>query len=513
MDTNTQRLIEAPSGADLQTRRYPRLRWSDRGAIQEIVAKKRLVIGASADADIVLTDDTVSRVHALIEPHENGIVIRDLDSTNGTFLDGARITEATVRRSAELRLGTTRLLIDFDSAVVTPVEVWREDFFQHLVGCSTVMRELFALLARVAPSDASVLIQAETGTGKEVVARSIHDASNRSAKPYVVVDCAALPENLLDSELFGHVKGSFTGASATRAGAIESANGGTVFLDEIGEVPLAMQPKLLRVLEQRTVRRIGESTHRAVDVRFVTATHRNLLQMVSRGQFREDLYFRLCVIPVTVPPLRDRKEDIKLLAHHFLRGTKNPFSDDFFERLVDMPWRGNVRELRNHIERARALGEDYATGFDPPSRRLERAPELMMRRDTVAPPGPASGDGAAARGAIPVARDIVVERERTASIDAAHFPSSLPPPARTPSFASLESGLPPPAPSVAAEASTDPALFLGSFKVFREKWLETGEREYLSRALERHSRSVAAIAQEADVDRTYIYRLMRKYGL
>lgn len=505
MDHPTQRILEAPLGVDLQTRRYPRLRWTDRGAVSEVVAKRRLVLGASADADIVLLDEAVSRVHALIEPQEHGLVVRDLDSLNGTFVDGVRISEMTILGNAELRLGTTRVFVDFDSAVVAPVEVWREDFFEHLVGHSPVMRELFALLARVAPSDASVLIQAETGTGKEVVARSIHDASNRSAKPYVVVDCAALPENLLDSELFGHVKGAFTGASATRAGAIESAHGGTVFLDEIGEVPLAMQPKLLRVLEQRTVRRIGETTHRAVDVRFVTATHRNLLQMVSRGEFREDLYFRLCVIPVTIPALRDRKGDIKLLARHFLQRSKHAFSDEFFDRLTEMPWRGNVRELRNHIERALALGEEHSNSFEPPSRR-ERPGELLHgRRDTVAPPVP--GDS---RAALPTARDTSKEREHTASLEAASLvsPSSLPPPSRSPSFPELEAV----ARRVPLEAP-DSAIFHGSFKTFREKWLERGEREYLTRALELHRRNVAAIAQEADVDRTYIYRLMRKYGL
>src|SRR6185369_4646801 len=169
-------------------------------------------------------------------------------------------------------------------------------------GQSSAMRELFALLDRIASTDTSVLINGETGTGKELVAKCIHDLSPRREAPLVVVDCAALPENLLEAELFGHTKGAFTGAAQARAGAFEAADGGTVFLDEIGELPISMQPKLLRVLESHTVRRVGETNYRQVDFRFLSATHRDLLTMVNAGEFREDLYFRLSVLPVQVPP-------------------------------------------------------------------------------------------------------------------------------------------------------------------------------------------------------------------
>jgi transcriptional regulator with PAS, ATPase and Fis domain len=220
-----------------------------------------------------------------------------------------------------------------------------------------VMRELFATLARVAPTESSVLVQGETGTGKELVARAIHDRSTRSAGPFIVVDCAALPEALLESELFGHARGAFTGAIAPREGAIEAGDGGTVFLDEIGEVPLSVQPKLLRVLEARTVRRIGETEHRPVDVRFVAATHRNLRAMVNAGAFREDLYFRLSVVPVFVPPLRERAEDIPLLAQAFFARHRAAWPADMpVEELVQRPWLGNVRELRSFVERAVIFG-------------------------------------------------------------------------------------------------------------------------------------------------------------
>ena len=225
------------------------------------------------------------------------------------------------------------------------------------MGNTLVMRELFATLSRVAPMEASVLIHGETGTGKELVARAIHLASPRARQPFVTVDCGALPENLLDAELFGHTKGAFTGAVSARAGAIETAEGGTVFLDEIGEVPISMQPKLLRLLESRTIRRIGESIHRNINVRFVTATHRDLLTMVSTGEFREDLYFRLSVLPIMIPPLRERREDIELLVNHFLGADRGSHvTPELMRELISRPWRGNVRELRNFVERARALG-------------------------------------------------------------------------------------------------------------------------------------------------------------
>ncbi len=222
------------------------------------------------------------------------------------------------------------------------------------------MRALFGRLARLSKTSSTVLIHGETGSGKELVARAIHDASPRKGGPFVTVDCTSIPESLFESELFGHARGSFTGAHDKREGALEAADGGTVFLDEVGELPASVQPKLLRAIESRTIRRVGESQHRAIDVRFVAATHRDLAQMVNVGGFREDLYFRLAVLGVEVPPLRARREDLALLIDHFLAGEVSPFSPEHLGQMAERPWLGNVRELRNFVERAVALGPEEA---------------------------------------------------------------------------------------------------------------------------------------------------------
>jgi transcriptional regulator with GAF, ATPase, and Fis domain len=258
--------------------------------------------------------------------------------------------------AGRIRLGGIELVVP-GPARPQPVALWPEPHFGPLVGPSPAMRELFAQLARVAGSEATVLVQGESGTGKEMVARAIHDASPRARNPFVIVDCAALPENLIEAELFGHVRGAFTGAGEGRAGAIEAAAGGTVFLDEIGELPLAMQPKLLRVLESRQVRRLGETQQHPVDVRFISATNRDLRRMVNEREFREDLYFRLAVLPIVVPPLRDRPEDILALVQHFVpEQRRDLIGPELIRKLLDRRWSGNVRELRNFVERALTFG-------------------------------------------------------------------------------------------------------------------------------------------------------------
>jgi transcriptional regulator with GAF, ATPase, and Fis domain len=231
--------------------------------------------------------------------------------------------------------------------------------FGEAWGQSLAMRGLFRALERVAATNSTVLLQGETGTGKEVLAQAVHQASARRAEPLVVVDCGAVTGSLVESELFGHVKGAFTGAMAERKGAFLDANGGTVFLDEIGELPLEMQPKLLRVLETGTVKRLGEDAPRRVDVRVVAATHRNLESDVDAGRFRSDLYFRLAVVLLRVPPLRERAGDIPVLAQHFLQRLGRadfPLSAPLVEKLKAYAWPGNVRELRNVVERALAMG-------------------------------------------------------------------------------------------------------------------------------------------------------------
>jgi two-component system response regulator GlrR len=233
--------------------------------------------------------------------------------------------------------------------------------FGPLVGASPAMRALYARLARLPLHDATVLIRGATGTGKELVARTVHDTSLRAAGPFVVLDCGSLPEALLDAELFGHSRGAFTGAITPRPGAFEAAHGGTLFLDEVGELPAALQPRLLRVLESRTVRRLGENHTRPIDVRFVAATHRDLGAMVRAGAFREDLYFRLAVLTLTVPPLRERPSDIPALLEHFLPPSAHALlTPAVVAAAISRAWPGNVRELRNFAERLLALGPEEA---------------------------------------------------------------------------------------------------------------------------------------------------------
>ena len=323
------------------------------------------VLGSSENVDVSIADATVSRIHAEIEMDAHGAWVRDLGSRNGTFVDRVEVKGARIHVGSVLRLGSAEIHLEAVGGPPESVELWPETHLGPLVGQSPAMREMFAMLARIAQTEIPVFIRGETGSGKELVARAIHEASPRKNGPYIVVDCAALAENLLESELFGHARGAFTGATNAREGAIESGSGGTVFLDEIGELPLDMQPKLLRVLEQHTVRRVGESEHRHVDVRFIAATHRDLVDFVARGWFREDLYFRLAVLPMRVPPLRERPEDIELLAAHFL-GPLAPslLTPSFVAELESRPWRGNVRELRNVLDRVRALGVERAMSHE-----------------------------------------------------------------------------------------------------------------------------------------------------
>jgi len=342
-------------------RRAPIIAWSDpAGQTREKELLERVVVGTAPSADVVLSDRAVSRLHAELEPRDDGLWVRDLGSRNGTFVEGIRVIAANVPNGTKLQLGRTEIAIRYREQP-SPVELWPSAQFGGLVGASVAMRELFAKLSRIAQSSASVLIEGETGTGKELAAKALHDASPRASGPFVVIDCGALPETLLEAELFGHAKGAFTGAVTARPGAIEEAEGGTVFLDEIGELPLAMQPKLLRVLESRTIRRIGETQHRAVDVRFISATHRDLRTLANNRAFREDLYFRLAVLPLTLPPLRERPGDIPLLVEHLLsRDDAGVASPDLLRDLASRPWFGNVRELRNFLERATTLGAPEA---------------------------------------------------------------------------------------------------------------------------------------------------------
>ncbi len=316
-----------------------------------------VIVGTDPAVDLVLSDDRVSGRHVGVRAVESRFVVRDLDSTNGTWYEGSQIAEVTIAAGSTLLVGRTALRIEPEAQPldVPPSQARR---FGELVGESLAMREVFAVLERVASSDATVLVEGETGTGKELVARGLHEASARRRGPFIAVDCGALPEGLLESELFGHVRGAFTGAANPRTGMLVRADGGTLFLDELGRVPPSVQARLLRVLEERVVRPLGGDTERAVDVRVIAASRDDLDAEVAAGKFRADLLYRLAVVRVTLPPLRTRREDIPLIARELLR--RRGLADERpagagLDRLIAHGWPGNVRELRNVLDRAIAL--------------------------------------------------------------------------------------------------------------------------------------------------------------
>jgi DNA-binding NtrC family response regulator len=316
-------------------------------------------IGTHSSNDVVLVDPAVSRFHCRLVREEGGWRVHDWGSLNGTRLEGLTVRDADLPGEATLGLGDSALRV----RAVDPAEqalVPMIPAFGQLAGTSVPMRKLFGLLQKLAPSDINVLIQGESGTGKELVANEIVQRGPRAEKPLVVVDCGAISPNLVESELFGHVRGSFTGADRDRVGAFEAADGGTVLLDEVGELPVELQPKLLRALESREIRRVGETRTRKVNVRVISATNRQLEREVNRGRFREDLYFRLAVMTVRVPPLRERLDDLVILIRVFLQALGAPDAERLFtaQVLAEMQrhdWPGNVRELRNYVERSVVL--------------------------------------------------------------------------------------------------------------------------------------------------------------
>lgn len=354
----------------------------DRGTAV-VVGARAVQIGSEEGAHLRLSDRGVSRRHAEAWVSDDGLNVRDLGSTNGTIYHGARVEQIQVQIGSELRFGNTRVSV-LPHQVAVEARADAADHCGPLVGADRRMREVYTLIEDLSDSQATVLIEGETGTGKELVARALHERSPRASGPFVVVDCTSQPRDLVESNLFGHVRGAFTGASADRRGAFLQADGGTLFLDELGELPPEVQPKFLRVLEQREVQPVGGDEVRRVDVRVVAATHRSLRQHVREGRFREDLYYRLSVVRVELPPLRERTSDLPRLIEHFLDLNGRPINVAMsrLDALAAHPWPGNVRELRNLVDRACVL----ARGPDPVD--LSRFLEAEALDDGTIEPAP-----------------------------------------------------------------------------------------------------------------------------
>ncbi|MFT4975965.1 MAG: transcriptional regulator with GAF, ATPase, and Fis domain, partial [Myxococcota bacterium] len=411
-----------------------------------------IYIGARRGVDIALSDPTVSRRHAQIVRTSGSVVLRDLDSTNGTFVGPVRIREVYLTPNLRFRVGRTEMIFTQEDQVIN-ISPTKEAAFEGMVGASVAMRQLFGVLRRIAPTNLTVLLTGETGTGKELASRAVHDHSRRRDGPFIVFDCGAAPENLIESELFGHKRGAFTGAVGDRPGVFELADGGTIFLDEVGELPLELQPKLLRVLEQREVRRVGGTRTKSIDVRVVAATNRNLRDEVAQGTFREDLYYRLAVVEVLIPPLRERMSDLQLLIAHLLQhADHNPgvfrVSEEVMSIFSSYHWPGNVRELNNCLIRALPFCDTDQITLDTLPRTL--------RSQEAAPSAP-----------------------------------STPSPTTTP-------------------LHTDPSL---PFKDAKDQLIEAFERQYLVDLLEHHSGNVSRAARIAQMDRKTITRLMKKHQL
>lgn len=343
-----------------------------------VVDKGHLSVGKSQDNDLILTDRTVSSQHLVVQRwiHEStsalhhirrinqsgkpGVyILRDQGSTNGTWVRGVRVREVFLAPDLQVKAGNTwlRFSTEEETLHVTPS---REHKLEGMLGATPEMLHMFGVAKRIAQTSNAVLILGETGTGKEGLARAIHNQSSRKDKPFVIIDCAALAPNLVEAELFGFKKGAFTGATTNRKGLLEEANGGTIFLDEIGDFPKSQQPLLLRALESGTIRPVGDNQYKSIDVRVVAATHRNLREEIEAGAFRSDLYYRLATIELEVPPLRERKNDIPLLVEYFLetfqKENKNTVLEGLEECVLQIlkryRWPGNVRELRNVIHGA-----------------------------------------------------------------------------------------------------------------------------------------------------------------
>ncbi|MCC7381929.1 MAG: sigma 54-interacting transcriptional regulator [Deltaproteobacteria bacterium] len=451
--TSKTRVLERPGAAPVlsfQRARLEIVRGPDKGRAFSI-DRPALSVGSDPRCDLVLGDPAVSAVHFELRVDGEGCLLRDPGSTNGTSVDGYRAREIYLRHGAEIVAGETtlRFLVDPDEVELA---LSSKTNLGDLLGHSLPMRAAFAILERAAPTDATVLISGESGTGKELAARALHQLSQRRDGPFLVFDCGAAAPSLIESQLFGHARGAFTGAGEVRLGVFEEAQGGTLVLDEIGELPLELQPKLLRAVEARTITRLGETQPRSIDVRLVASTHRNLEEEVRAGRFRQDLYYRLSVLTVRLPALRERLEEIPRLVRHFmsrLRPDQAPaIPPAILEVLMSYTWPGNVRELRNVAERMLIL------------------PDLD--------------------------------------------PSSVLPAAQSVSSSSVLPAVQLASPSSAASLAVPHDV---PFHEAKQQWTERFEREYLARLLEKHGGNVTEVARASGLSRQSCYRLIEKFGL
>ncbi len=442
------------AGMRVRRSRITILAGPDRGSVQEIEAAT-IRIGARRGNDVQLSDTKVSGIHCEISLDDKGYRLKDLDSTNGTYVSGLRINDAYIYPNTQIQVGTTKFSFEpLDESVEVPLSAKNE--FAGMIGQSVTMRELFARVEKLASSLATCLVTGETGVGKELAAEALHLHSQRKSGPFVVLDCGSIPQNLIESELFGHERGAFTGATNSYAGVFERAHTGTVFLDEIGELPLEMQPKLLRVLERHELRRVGGSKTINVDIRVVAATNRELGVEVNRGRFREDLYYRLAVARVHVPPLRERRDDIPLLIEHLMAnipgGEGTRLSPETIDLMMRHDWPGNVRELKNVIERAVLLSEA------PKS-------EEAFRRTYVPVVQGADGEKNAGEGA---------QSSELLSM-------------------AIDIGVP--------------------FKVAKRDLVTDFERRYISKLLDAFHGNISAAARAAGIDRMSIHKMLNRLGL
>ncbi len=457
-----------PRGMRVRRCRVNVLSGPDKGLVRDLESSS-IRVGAREGNDVQLSDSGVSGLHFEITLDDRGYRLRDLDSTNGTYVAGHRANDIYINPETVIVVGSTQLRFQPLSESIE-IELASQGSFGGMVGESVKMRELFARLEKIAPSDATVLITGETGVGKELVAEAMHEMSPRSEGNFVVLDCGSIPQNLIESELFGHERGAFTGATSAHAGVFERAHKGVVFLDEIGELPLEMQPKLLRVLERKEVRRIGGSKTIGVDIRVVAATNRDLGVEVNRGRFREDLYYRLAVARVHVPPLRDRREDIPALIKYFLDilpgATSESLSGETINLMQRHDWPGNVRELRNVIERAVLLSES------PLSKTALRGVG-----------GRTTGNAEDTSSSQLVTSEFVVEEEEAEqSVSDANR----------------------------MEVVVDTAT---PFKRLKQDIIAEFERRYITQLLDEHDHNISSAARAAGIDRMSIHKMLNRLGL